>query len=89
MIDYNQGGKMAADYLNERNKLIQELSKKCMDTSIYLLDQRKVADFILQDRKRVVAPLIDYKNLGESKLILIARADEAIDETLKLAGIEV
>lgn len=80
---------MAADYLNERNKLIQELSKKCMDTSIYLLDQRKVADFILQDRKRVVAPLIDYKNLGESKLILIARADEAIDETLKLAGIEV
>lgn len=49
---------------------------------------REMAEFIIQDRRRIVEPLIrELKECNELGL-RISYAQEAIKETLKLAGIE-
>lgn len=81
--------------MNEREKLIKELNKTCL---VYVpgngsrYSDEKLADFIIADRKRIVEPLVEFKERTH-KLFGISgwiRVDnlirKAIDETLKNAG---
>lgn len=49
-----------------------------------------IADFILADRARIVEPLVKYKNFIRRswKAGVHIYSDEAIDETLKNAGVQ-
>lgn len=78
----------------ERERLIEELVKLYDEQSISLTSSN-IADFIIQDRARIVDPIKEYKEniLKYSGLIGWVKLDnkhkEAIDETLKRGGVEV
>lgn len=84
--------------MNERNKLIKEL--QLLNHRGYLSGAghlQLIADFILEDRKRICQPLIEFKN-GFSPLLWLSREKDeycgtdvfcnAIDKTLKLASLD-
>lgn len=75
--------------MTEREKLVKELGNFCIHSndSGDIYDIEKIADFILEDRKKVVEPLVKYKTgkntkASEDLLNLI----DGITETLKNAG---
>lgn len=60
---------------SERDRLVEEIGRKLEDLNHnQILD---VARFIIQDRKRIVSIIIKFKG-----------TNEAIDETLRRAGVE-
>ena len=67
--------------MTERKKLIEELEFMTKDSGDTCFEC--IADFILADRKRIVKPLVKFKNKGYSGGTF---ANNAIDQTLKLAG---
>lgn len=67
-----------------RDKLKEQLAAY-LGYNMY--DQDKVADFILADRKRIVEPLVDYKQKHKNGWGNFD-SDEYIDETLRNAGLE-
>lgn len=70
--------------MTERERLNQELREfEYWDESgeCFAIEWEKIIDFIIEDRKRIVQPLIDYKYYGKDTL-------KAIDETLKNSGVE-
>lgn len=81
--------------MTEREKLIEDLKEICKVEKLdkdglpyedYEWAEDKIADFILADRKRIVHPLIKWKKEMNSTGKW-PDPYEAIDETLKLAGI--
>ena len=79
--------------MSEREKLIKELEKlRWQQAQRIFLGQtpglvEEIADFILEDRKRIVEPLV---NLPIGYKDEVDRGDKlrfAIDETLTLAGL--
>lgn len=86
------------DLIMQREKLIKQLGNlvKPVDSGIshklsYTMKRWElelVADFILEDRKRIVAPLVKVKSLHEgyhNALDGYDNMNDAIDETLSLA----
>lgn len=88
--------------MNERKRLIEEIKKLSdyfgMGGSIYCAN--KLVDFIIAEKARIVAPLIEVEN----HLINTVKTDserrryvqvfnkqrrEAIQETLKLSGVKI
>ena len=79
--------------MDERQKLIEELKCKSYALTFYAQEDEigRLVDFILQDRKRVVEPLvklpkrsIDYWDSMHKLAVMQARA---IRETLSNAGV--
>lgn len=48
----------------------------------------ELADFIIEDRRRIIKPLIDFSNIKHNYDTWEMDAGKAMVETLKLAGIE-
>lgn len=73
--------------MDERNKLIKELNKFGFDDTLNCcVDVKDIADFILADRRRILMPLIEWKNsefYEDGEYI-----KDIIEETFKLSGIE-
>lgn len=69
--------------MTERERLIKELDNKLGYLTPYQL--RITADFILEDRKRIVEPLVKLREDGFPGNFSI---NQAIDETLKNVGVE-
>lgn len=66
-----------------REELIKELKSK-IDPN-----WNEIANFIIEDRKRVVEPLVKIKfNYREGAIEVQHRIVDAIEETLKNAGVE-
>lgn len=74
--------------INNQEELIKELNS-LFGTGWWIEEELKIlAYFIIEDRKRVVEPLIRLR-WDEGKLLdTISNIDKGIDETLKNAGIE-
>lgn len=70
----------------EREKLIEYLDSRCID-SYGELQTWQVVDFILTDRKRIVEPLVELINSNDEFKWHVTRTKEAIDQTLKNAGV--
>lgn len=77
-------------------KQLGELENKCADGPNYKLSYTMkrwefelVAEFILRDRKRIIAPLLEIKKrtISFSDIWKSSKTGRAIDETLKNAGI--
>ncbi len=82
--------------MTQREKLIKELSevnKQWLNSEGSLVWGEYLANWVLADRARIVEPLVRHKNLI-LKVLGTSSWDEkdapynAIDESLKLAGIE-
>lgn len=79
-----------------REELIKELKLIIIneynpDLNINCPNYEKLANFIIADRARIVEPLVKYKDDCKeiwSWTIPREETDKAIDETLKLAGVE-
>lgn len=67
-----------------RDELIIELIAK----GLWCSELAWVADFIIEDRKRVVAPLVKLTWDGIKLMDTISNVDNAINETLKKAGVQ-
>lgn len=91
-LEYNYSNNFEENMNEEREKLIEELynikdiwDKDELTGKTY---EQRIADFIIEDRKIICAPLISLgklKDNGESwKMIVI----NSVNETLKLAGLE-
>lgn len=72
--------------MTEREKLIEELEEMTKDEGDICLEC--IADFILEDRKRIVEPLVKLGSLKTQQPPTKEKLIYAIDETLKLAGVE-
>lgn len=78
---------------NEREKLIEKLKKES-DVGLYFsMSFDRIADLILADRKRIVEPLVNFKNkciatYGHKSWNRLTDTAKTIDETLKMAGVE-
>jgi hypothetical protein len=82
---------------SERQKLIEQVGRLCTGNSDSgtTYDAEEIADFILADRQRILAPLVEIKNKFEPDAwAYFAKsghsADKmisAIDATLRLAGL--
>lgn len=70
-------------FSNNHSELVRELREKFSHGEDF--SYSNVAYFIIADRARIVAPLVKYKKVGYSH----ESADDAIDETLKLAGVKI
>lgn len=71
----------------EREKLIEELiSVGGLD---YIKQAEEIADFMLEDRKRIVKPLINYQTSPPENPYEKNGFIYAINETLKNAGVEI
>ena len=72
--------------MNKRDELIKELQEYLNDDH----EAGRIADFILNDRKRIVEPLVRHRafdNMDKNApLIALDIAIGAINETLKLSG---
>lgn len=71
--------------MNAREKLMKELNDLSM-VRTHISWQEFVADFIIEDRKRIVEPLLKYNNFGNifnNKMEIYER----IDQTIKNAGV--
>lgn len=67
------------------NQCREELINKLRSISVLTLNEAGIiSDFILEDRKRIVDPLVIYHNCYPSHASM-----KAIDQTLKNAGVEV
>lgn len=77
--------------MNKREELIKELDIKFPSTSewphLRSIRMMDVADFIIQDRKRVVEPFVKHKKLWCGNWSEYT-ASQPISETLKNAGID-
>ncbi len=72
---------------DEREKLIEYLDIHCVDESGELKAWH-IADFIIADRKRIVDPLVKVSDADEDcEYVNDIKLWEAIDETLKRAGV--
>lgn len=77
----------------ERERLAKELIS--LDYEPFLISYHEaIADYILADRKRIVAPLVKIRNENNliklSSLFELAKIQaEAISETLKLSGVKI
>lgn len=67
----------------ERERLTKEIAKRFPWLPIHGED--RIADFVIADRKSIVAPLVNHKKLWCGNWSEYT-AGQAIDETLKLAG---
>lgn len=79
------------DLIKELNNFSYHNSKKCsLPKDRVSLCAECLADFILEDRKRIIKPLIDFREdyVTGGEPWSITGAHEAIDETLKLAGVD-
>jgi hypothetical protein len=63
---------------SERERLIKDLQEIDCDNN-----EDSVADYILADRQRLLAPLVEYRGSGMG----FSHALSAIDATLRLAGL--
>ena len=71
------------DMTNEQEEIINTLKK--MDDGDVDATYFRIANWVINDRKRIVEPLVKYlKRMNGSKSI--NESHEAILETLKLAG---
>lgn len=78
--------------MDARGELIKEIQDKCRcrcgsSVSLIYTCIDDVADFIIEDRKRIVDPLIKVKNISHGREEFDALND-AIDKTLKNAGVK-
>lgn len=79
--------------MSNRDELIKELENKICRSASIEANISYLADFIIEDRNRIVQPLVKYKSdvkLWDRRgwgLDSHTISDEAIDETLKLAGV--
>lgn len=76
----------------DREELIKKINNKCFtfiwdgQQNIQILNNSNVADFIIEDRKRICEPLVNLKlDNGGSSYELIC---QGIEKTLKRAGLE-
>lgn len=71
-----------------RDELIEELNKDLFKDTIYIpggykpVTAEMLADFIIEDRKRIVEPLVKYNKCYPSYAAM-----KAINHTLKNAGV--
>lgn len=80
---------------NEREKLIEELSKYMLDTGRYGVERHIISmdlcDFILEDRKRICGPLVELNLIPTTTIKVtiqnMSRILRAIIQVLKLAGL--
>lgn len=77
--------------MTQREELIKELRSTISNGGLYGLtiwQSKVVADFILADRKRIVEPLVKWKESHTGKIIESwpEHPVTSIRETLKLAG---
>ncbi len=77
--------------MTEREKLIEELRMIVInefnsEMNIHCPNYDKLADFILEDRKRIVAPLLKIDSFEYADIDTYSI--DCIDETLKLAGVK-
>jgi len=70
--------------MDEREKLVKELETTLPCDWERRIHVETVADFILEDRKRICEPLVKYNNKVKPYPYWI----DAIDQTLKNAGLE-
>lgn len=64
-----------------RDELIKFFTNGDFDLSKYRAG--KIADFMLEDRRRICAPLIDWKKNHD-----IGKLEDVVDYSLKLAGLD-
>lgn len=79
----------------EREKLIKEIDDLIVDTKHTHGDcyyANAIADYILEDRNRICAPLVELPkrsvDYGDSMFIYASSQAKAICATLKLAGLK-
>lgn len=72
----------------EREKLIERIEEEIMPVQMGNPRAWHIADFILADRKRIVEPLVKYYENDREPDYDGAIAQDAIDEAIKLAGVE-
>lgn len=65
-----------------RAELIKELSNVIDESSV-----DAAANFVLEDRRRICQPLIKIKQLSKDRFVYLSEKDIAINETLRLAGL--
>lgn len=73
----------------EREKLAYELKLKWPWVGVWLLEE--FAKFILEDRKRIVEPLVKFRSQpmnGYDFIVKIKALEDACSKTLKNAGIQ-
>lgn len=74
----------------EREKLIEELLKLNLGNTNRPYNE--VADFIIADRARIVEPLVNLPTRSvdyqDSMFIYASRLNEAVQQTLKRAGVK-
>lgn len=77
--------------MNEREKLIKYWRVDEYNPAMTTEFAIAIADFIIADRRRIVSPIVAYKNLcGESGFKWPeGMCDIAIEESIKLAALEV
>lgn len=82
--------------MSHREKLIQELKGVCktemldkdgLPYSDYIWAEDKIADFILNDRKIVIYPLVSLGQIKRQPLPSYEDLCQAIEETLNRAGV--
>lgn len=80
--------------MTAKQRLVKELGKfkKEINSAVYIgeyTDLDKIANFILSDRRRIVEPLVKYREIlnNPDEPMNGLTFNEAIDETLKLAGV--
>lgn len=81
------------DMDKERELLIKELKEWAYASNNTMISIYKVADFILKDRERIVAPLVKFQEESENRYMGLSalkgiEAVKVIKETFKLAGME-
>lgn len=71
---------------SQREELIDEINHKFLGGNCANIS-REIADFIIDDRKRIVEPLVEYKKVFKSMWEGIKPfISTVIDKTLKNAG---
>lgn len=69
--------------MSNREELIKELQEWAYGNNKTMMSIYKVADLMIEDRKRVVDPLVEYKKNHYGRF---ESAQQAIDQCLKNAG---
>ena len=73
--------------MTQRIKLIKELADKYSHSDT-LIDFAGVVDFIIEERKRIVAPALALGQLKTQPLPSYEKVCQAVEEMIKLSGVE-